>query len=243
VCLFVLHDLACVLISLLSRTPTFVSNVTEKRAATPEEDKEGGAMDEDGESIEEDSSSGSDDDEGDIPVFGSRRRESTEEDEEEEPPTRGLGTFRRGLGMVDTDEVPAVTPKSEPESPRGVGIGFKRGTGLPPTLPAEEPTILSNRGGIGARPPLVHATESPTMSTESLPTSFGASRKQRAFVRAAPTQATPIPKVDLSAEERAHFAKISGTFGAKMMAKMGWSAVRPCAHIRVRTYHSSRGLG
>jgi len=215
---------------LLCRTPTFVSKGAEN-TATPQEGKED-AMDEDGESIEEDSSSDSDDDEGDIPVFGSRRkRESIEEEEEEEPPTRGLGAFKRGLGMADTNEVPPITPENEPEPPSGAGIGFKRGTGLPSTLTSEEPTVIpTTNSGIGARPPLLHATDSSTMSTESLPTSFGASRRQRAFVRAAPTQATPVPKAELSTEERAHFAKISGTFAAKMMAKMGWSAVRPFFH-------------
>ena len=130
--------------------------------------------------------------------------------------------------MAGTDEVPAITPESEPERARDAGIGFKRGIGLPSTLSSEEPAATpTNDRGIGARAPLLHTTESRAMSTESLPTSFGASRAQRAFVRAAPAQTPPVPKADLSAEERAHFAKISGSFGAKMMAKMGWSAVRP----------------
>ena len=185
-------------------------------------------MDEDGESVEEDSSSDSDDNEGDIPVFGSRRKgESVEESEEEEPPARGLGASRKGLGMGGTNEVSTVTPENGPEPPRVAGIGFKRGTGLPSTLSSEEmSTPPTDHRGIGARPPLQHANESSTMSTESLPTSFGASRTQRAFVRAAPTQATPIPKAELSMEERTHFTKISGSIGAKMIAKMGWSAVR-----------------
>ena len=202
-------------------------------------------MDEDGQSTEADSSSDSDDDEGTIPVFGSgSRMESVEEDEEEEPPTRGLGAFRQGLGMARANEVPAVTSESEPEQPRGAGIGFKRGTGLPSTLSSEEPAAApTNRGGIGARPSSLPANDSSTMSTESLPTSFGASRTQRAFVRAAPTQAAPIPKAELSAEERAHFAKISGSFGAKMMAKLGWSAVRLFIRIGAYSYHSLRAPG
>ena len=222
----ILHSLEHVLISLLCRTPTFVSKGT-KKTATPQEEDEEDAMDEDGESVEEDSSSDSDDDEGDIPVFGSRRkRESVEEDEDEEPPTRGLGASRKGLGMGSTNQDPSVTPENEPEPPRVGGIGFKRGTGLPSTLSSEEPaTIPTNHRGIGARPPVLHANDSPSMSTESLPTSFGASRTQRAFVRAAPAEVTPIPKADLSMEERTHFTKISGSLGAKMMAKMGWSAV------------------
>jgi tuftelin-interacting protein 11 len=220
------HVLEHILISLLCRTPTFVSKGT-KEIVTPQEDEED-AMDEDGESIEDDSSSDSGDDESDIPVFGSRRkREILEEDEEEYPPTRGLGAFKRkGLGMDSTNEVPAVTPESEPEPRRDSGIGFKRGIGLPSTLSSEEPvTIPTDHRGIGARPPLLHANDSSSMSTESLPTSFGAPRTQRAFVRATPTNATPIPKAELSTEERTHFTKISGSVGAKLMAKMGWSAV------------------
>jgi tuftelin-interacting protein 11 len=235
-----------VLISLIFRTPTFISKGTEASTPTPQEGKDEDVMDEDGESTEEDSSAGSDDDEGDIPVFGSRRkRESTEEDEEEEPPARGgLGAFRKGFGIAATNEVPAITPTSEPEPPRGAGIGFRRGTDLPSTLPSEEPaTIPTDHRGIGARPPLLPATESSTLSTESLPTSFGASRTQRAFVRAAPTEAGSIPKAELSAEERAHFAKISGSFGAKMMAKMGWSAVRSFTHMGFHTYHLFRAPG
>ena len=220
------HGVEHVLIPLLCRTPTFVSKGT-KEASKPQEDEED-AMDEDGESVEEDSSSDSNHDDGDIPVFGSgRKEESVEEDEEEEPPTRGLGASRKGLGMGGTNEVSTVTPQNGPEPPRVAGIGFKRGTGLPSTLASEElATTPTDHKGINARPPLQHANDSPTMSTEPLPTSFGASRTQRAFVRAAPTQATPIPKVELSTEERTHFTKISGTLGAKMMAKMGWSAVR-----------------
>jgi len=231
------------LICLLCRTPTFVSKGT-KKTTTPPEDEED-AMDEDGESVEEDSSSSSDDDEGDIPVFGGRgTREIIEEDEEEEPPTRGLGASRKGLGMGGTSETPTITPENEPEPPRIGGIGFKRGTGLPSTLSSEEPaTIPTNHRGIGARPPLLQANGSPSMSTESLPTSFGASRTQRAFVRAAPTQGTPVPKVELSMEERTHFSKISGSLGAKMMAKMGWSAVSLSPVSLFHIYHSFRVPG
>jgi tuftelin-interacting protein 11 len=163
---------------------------------------------------------------------------------EEELPAPGLGAFRSGIGMASLNEVPAVTPESEPEPPRGAGIGFKRGTGLPSTLSPEElPAKPTTRGGVGARPPLPYATESSTMPTASLPTSFGASRTQRAFVRAAPTQATPTPKAELSAEERAHFSKISGSFAAKMMEKMGWSAVCSFTRMGFHAYNPFRAPG
>ena len=137
-------------------------------------------MDEDGESVEEDSSSDSDDDEGDIPAFGSRRKgESVEEYEEDEPPTQGLGALRQGVRMGGTNEDPADTPENETEPPRVAGISFKRGTGLPFTLFSEESaTTPTVHMGIGAHPPLRHAIDSSTMSTEPLPTSFGVSRMQ-----------------------------------------------------------------
>lgn len=60
-----------------------------------------------------------------------------------------------------------------------------------------------------------------------LPSSFGKSvRAQRAFVRDGSSgSGTSTPKpVQLSASERAHFSKIGGTFGARMLEKMGWQA-------------------
>ena len=125
------HGVEHVLITLLCRTPKFVSKGT-KETAPPQEDEEN-AMDEDGESVEEDSSSDSDD-EGDIPLFGRRKGKSVEDYGEEEPPTQGLRPFRTGLGMGGTNKVPAVTPGYGPEPPRVAGTGFKRCTGLPATL-------------------------------------------------------------------------------------------------------------
>ena len=201
----IIHGVEHVLIPILCRTPMFLLKKT-KETAPPQEDKED-AMDEDGESVEEDSSSDSEDDEGDIPAFGSRRRgESVEEYDEEGPPTQGLGAFRQCVGMGGTNEVPADTPENETEPPRVAGISFKRGTGLPSTALSEESaTTPTDHMGIGAHPPLRHATDSSTMSTDSLPTSFGVSRMQQSFVRAAPTQAISIPKAGLSTEERTQF--------------------------------------
>jgi tuftelin-interacting protein 11 len=69
----------------------------------------------------------------------------------------------------------------------------------------------------------------PTVSADdlNLPSSFGkTTRTQRAFVRddnSGSGTSTPKP-VMLSASERAHFNKLSGSFGARMLEKMGWQA-------------------
>ena len=80
------HGVQHVLISLLCRTPTFVSKGT-KETPLPQEAQED-AMDKDGESAEEDSPD-SYDNVGNITVFGSRiKGESIEKYEEEELPTQ-----------------------------------------------------------------------------------------------------------------------------------------------------------
>jgi tuftelin-interacting protein 11 len=66
---------------------------------------------------------------------------------------------------------------------------------------------FSQGGGLGSSIP-----------DEPTPSSFGApsfSREQTS---------TPKPAVPLSATEAAHFSKLQGSFGARMLAKMGWEA-------------------
>ena len=59
----------------------------------------------------------------------------------------------------------------------------------------------------------------------SLPSAFGASsRPQRAFVRNAIPSAPPPSKPNLSAAESAQFRKLEGSYGARLLAKMGWEA-------------------
>ncbi|KLO11034.1 TFP11-domain-containing protein [Schizopora paradoxa] len=55
-----------------------------------------------------------------------------------------------------------------------------------------------------------------------LPSSFSTSRQQRSFVRE-----KEVPKrtaTPLSSQERMHFSKLQGSFGARMLSKMGWEA-------------------
>jgi hypothetical protein len=63
---------------------------------------------------------------------------------------------------------------------------------------------------------------SPASETPAdVPGSFTA-RTQRAFVRSSEPNEPVVAPVQLSYEERVHFA---GGFGARMMAKMGWEVV------------------
>jgi tuftelin-interacting protein 11 len=105
--------------------------------------------------------------------------------------------------------------------PRLGGIGSKRGIGQssPPALPFAG----ASRGGIGSKTLDTSMADSgPTTSSRNSPTpqSIFSSRSQ-SFMR----DVQPSSKsVVLPASERAHFQKLQGTFGAKMLAKMGWKA-------------------
>ncbi|KAI0352110.1 TFP11-domain-containing protein [Trametes cingulata] len=133
-----------------------------------------------------------------------------EEDEEEDSRPRfgglGLGAGKGGIG-----------------SNKG-GIGSsKAGIGS-----ASAPTSFQ-RGGIGSSKPVApESSPSPSPApaiAEDFPTAFGAPRPQRAFLRKADTSTgTSRSATPLTAAERQHFGKISSTFGARMLEKMGWQA-------------------
>lgn len=165
----------------------------------------------------------------------------------------GIGS-RSGFGMSfsPAKNGPPDTPdeshgeESTPQ-PRG-GIGARRGIGassgprrgMPsfaaasqvgnPPEKEKSPSPVVPQAGLGARPNVSSTQSAPAVpqaapAANDFPTSF-ATRTQRAFVRNADTSTPPPPKPKISAEERAHFERISGGIGAKLMAKMGWQAVR-----------------
>lgn len=180
------------------------------------------------------------------------------EEEPPEQPTRsgigasraGLGSGRAGLGMGFASAGKLRDPleeDSQPPQPTSKGgIGMKK---VPTFATAKEPVSEKQvderdepRTGIGStsrsQPPGLRASPLPpsnsgtsTPQQSDLPTGFG-SRTQRAFVRNAQPPTPGIAPVQLSYEEKAHFAKISGGFGARMMAKMGWEAVS-CYFIQI----------
>ncbi|PFH51847.1 hypothetical protein AMATHDRAFT_58383 [Amanita thiersii Skay4041] len=138
-----------------------------------------------------------------------------EDEDDETPQIGGLG-FSEGSG--GSTEAPAFSSGTSSIKLDSQYLNMRH----PP--PAEPPAQESpiRRGGIGSRRVAPPPSESTPSVAHDLPTSFGSrAANQRAFVR----DANPSPKpVILSAEERAHFSKIQGTFGAKMLAKMGWQA-------------------
>ncbi|THH29774.1 hypothetical protein EUX98_g4418 [Antrodiella citrinella] len=174
---------------------------------------------------DEDDEEGSEDEEDDESKPASPRVRDEEEEEATLPRFGGLG-----LGSTKTVDAPSFS---------GAGIGSsKSGIG------SSKGGIGSSKGGIGsfrasstvetspfaAPSPLTGPPEpaEPTALPDNLPSSFGASastaRAQRSFLRDdAPRSGSGTP-APLTPAERAHFSKLSGTFGARMLEKMGWQA-------------------
>lgn len=133
----------------------------------------------------------------------------------------------------------------------GGGLGFKAGkagggSGFPKSDADPSPSSTL-KGGIGssfAKAATQFSSDMPSSTKEteeaapskmeedfdgptvedSVPLSFGSSnRTHRSFLRATDSP-TPQQAAPLSAAERAHFSKLTGTFGARMLQKMGWQA-------------------
>lgn len=133
----------------------------------------------------------------------SPRVRDQEEEEEERPRFGGIGVGKSNLG---------TTSAFSGFSRGGIG-SFK----LSSTL--ETPKV--------SPPPKEPSPDIEAPIPRNLPSAFGASRAQRSFLRdgggIGSGSSTPQP-APLSTAERQHFSKISGTFGARMLAKMGWTA-------------------
>lgn len=179
----------------------------------PDSDRESsddGANDEDGqEDADEDDADDADIDINDSeddsePSKAPSPRIRDEEDEEEE-----LRPRFGGLGLGASKSHPPTTFSGFTKS--GIGASRPAAVSIPATpSPAPSPS------------PAPPAPEDPTV-LGSLPSAFGGrSRPQRAFVRNGTPQAPPPPKPSLSANESVHFRKLEGSFGARMLAKMGW---------------------
>ncbi|KAI9510519.1 TFP11-domain-containing protein [Russula earlei] len=148
-----------------------------------------------------------------------------DDDEEDTEPSR-----------VPSPRVRDEVDDEEEQRPRfgGLGLGASR---------SHPPTTFSGftRSGIGAsRPAAVSIPSTPsrlhspspappapedTTPLRGLPSAFGrGSHPQRAFVRNGAPSAPPPPRPSLSAAESVHFRKIENSFGARMLAKMGWES-------------------
>ncbi|KAI0769250.1 GC-rich sequence DNA-binding factor-like protein-domain-containing protein [Irpex lacteus] len=136
----------------------------------------------------------------------------------------GIGSSKGGIGSTKSGIGSSTVGLGSGSSKGGIGSsGFsKGGIGAFKAASAADTTQTS------ASPPTAAAATPPIVAEDlNLPSSFGKSaRPQRAFVRdegSGSGSSTPKPTV-LSASERAHFSKLGGTFGARMLEKMGWQA-------------------
>ena len=131
----------------------------------------------------------------------------TRDEEEEESPRIGLG----GIGMANAQHFTSSTTSST--------------TPIPSTPPPQ----LNSRGGIGSSSaPRAGIGIGFSAAASTLPSSFGTSsepRPRRSFLPQSQSSFAPSTPTYLSRDDRTAFAKAEGSFGAKLMAKMGWSAV------------------
>jgi tuftelin-interacting protein 11 len=143
-------------------------------------------------------------------------------------------TSRPGLGTGNTTRAPMFT-SSKTLDPASLTEAHDRDVVEAHADPPRPPGANTPGSSAAATPPpstptpsgLPTPSNAPSRGSTNLPTAFGATRAQRAFVRNDPTRsdsAAPTPVI-LSHDERQHFASISNSFGAKLMEKMGWKAV------------------
>lgn len=151
-------------------------------------------------------------------------------DEDGEPSEEVSGD--EGSQLIDEATPPPAPREEEPkeeELPRvGLSANNFMSAGAQNITHNTQPMARGlgfNRGGIGSSKSLNVSDEPATSS--SVPSAFGA-RQLRSFVRessdSTPTSRAATP--NLTREEKLHFNKLQNSFGAKMMAKMGWQSVR-----------------
>jgi len=138
----------------------------------------------------------------------------------------GLGFTRAGIGSRG-ESGGEVTSSGFGHG--GIGSTFSKGLGMSEGIDDDKPggqeSVFAafKRGGIGSS----SRDDTTTASSEphaSLPKAFGTTRAQRSFVRDGTDSAgsTRSATPNLSAHERVHFNKLEGSYGARMLAKMGW---------------------
>jgi tuftelin-interacting protein 11 len=214
----------------------FVSKASEDTATPSHKSKQDESIDE---AESSPSSSGENEDEDEDEAVEPRIP-----DQEEEPPQpRGLGAMKAASSMFQHFGAPHVQSSAAPSASRSS---------------ANAADVLPRAGGIGSSPrDATKGASSSRASTPasvvsfslddaSLPKAFGSpaatsstprSRQQRSFVRNEAAATAP----NLTTEEKRHFeGLINSSFGAKMMAKMGWQAVRTTAPSTLSRSHINR---
>ncbi|KAK6904434.1 hypothetical protein I204_06962 [Kwoniella mangroviensis CBS 8886] len=228
-----------------TKAPAFVSSHPPKVG----EDEGDKPVDEDSDEDEDEGdsadSSGSEDEDGDQDVEDESRQPSPRirDDEEAEDHPKGRSGLGSGNGFAPAGTIPADSKAETSRSSGGRGgIGSSsRGRGgigsssrvsenasTPIEVSREGPT-----GGLGSSQAPVQPIDESLPSTNvpsafgrpppSLTASSGPSRKQQSFI-SRPQPSAAAKSAELTAAERAHFSKISSSFGARMLAKQGWEA-------------------
>ncbi|EIW79317.1 TFP11-domain-containing protein, partial [Coniophora puteana RWD-64-598 SS2] len=126
-----------------------------------------------------------------------------------------IGADSETANASSTSEDAIPTPRGGIGSKGGIGSGFsKGGIGSKSNGNSEPPAASLHLGSVTPEP-------GPSASFESFPSAFGGQgHTQRSFVRAAPAPThKPLP-----VHEQAHFSKIGGSVGARMLANMGWQS-------------------
>ncbi|KAJ7656386.1 GC-rich sequence DNA-binding factor-like protein-domain-containing protein [Mycena polygramma] len=132
----------------------------------------------------------------------------------------GIGASKGGIGASKGGIGSSRGASSATFSKGGLGSAFaktgmaafsKAGDDAPPPPSAPTKGSIGSKGGIGSRAP-------PPPAAEDFPPSFG--RSKPSFIR--DSSPSTRPETPLSADEQAHFNKIQGTIGARLLAKMGW---------------------
>ncbi|KAJ7180967.1 GC-rich sequence DNA-binding factor-like protein-domain-containing protein [Mycena filopes] len=227
-----------------TKAPAFVSGDASGSKMEVDEAEEDG---EDGASEDGDDDGSDDSDESDTRPPSPRVRE--EDDETESAPVRGIGS----KSMDDTDASMPMFGASRggigSGSKGGIGSGSKGGIGSSRAAPSatfskaglgsafaksgmsafskagDEPPNPSSptpsTGGIGSKGGIGSRATAPAPSEEEFPSAFS-KRSKPSFVR--DSSPSNRPATPLTAAERAHFSKIGGSIGARLMAKMGWQA-------------------
>jgi tuftelin-interacting protein 11 len=112
----------------------------------------------------------------------------------------------------------------EDDQPRMGGIGNRSrmgGIGASKSGLGSKTTPSFAQGGIGSSAAFMSFESHPSEIRASSPSAFGNAQSSSSFVRSTTPKAVPV---ELSSAEKAHFAKISGGIGARLLAKMGWQA-------------------
>lgn len=152
-------------------------------------------------------------------------------DSDEEEADDAMQTDESGPSKAPSPRV--REEEEEPETrPRfgGIGIGASKSQASSALSGLNKGGLGFTRGGIGssARSSTPPADAGPEPSSipelsEDLPSAFGGSRPRRSFLRDEKSRSgTPQQVPTLSAAERQHFSNLGGTFGARMLQKMGW---------------------